>query len=532
MTLRNPQDANAFDPWFAYTQCQILPLESLGKRDIWTLDRKEWDYKTLYAPVKYFSGVLAESWETSDYITITYRLRKGVKWQDLPPVNGRELVASDVAYSYNRLFGLGDGFTKRSPNQGSATYNNLISVSAPDKYTVVAKWKEASLTNLNAFLDYTVSPVYIVAREVIDKYGDMNDWRRVVGAGPFILTDYVTGGSTTFIRNPNYFGFDERYPKNQLPYVDTLKLLTITDNATALAALRSGKIDMLSRVSVQDTINLGKTNPELLKTDQPNVANTLEMRNDTKPFNDIRVRTAMQMALDLPTMAKTLFGGLVDGQPWGLVGPDKPGYYTPYDQWPQSLKDEYTYNPAGAKKLLADAGYPNGFKTNVYFSSAGDMDEIQTIKAYLAAVGIDMEIRVKDPTTMATIQNAKTYDQCYVSPTQGSAANTGPLNILMTRRYSQNSSNGSFNNSAEYDAIYLKFAATFNEEEQKALVKQANDLQLKNHWHVAFTRRVAFVQWQPWFKGYSGEYGNVITGGTFPPYLARIWIDQNLKKAR
>ena len=69
------------------------------------------------------------------------------------------------------------------------------------------------------------------------------------------------------------------------------------------------------------------------------------------------------------------------------------GWGFPYEEWPQDLKDEYAYNPTAAKKLLADAGYPNGFKTNVVADTAGDMDLLQIVKSYFAEVGIDMEIR-------------------------------------------------------------------------------------------------------------------------------------------
>jgi peptide/nickel transport system substrate-binding protein len=78
----------------------------------------------------------------------------------------------------------------------------------------------------------------IQTREVVERYGDLSDWRNAVGTGPFILTDYVSGSSATYIRNENYRGYDQRYPEDKLPYVDGVKLLIIPDNATVMTTWR------------------------------------------------------------------------------------------------------------------------------------------------------------------------------------------------------------------------------------------------------------------------------------------------------
>ena len=81
--------------------------------------------------------------------------------------------------------------------------------------------------------------------DAVQKWGDVSDWHHAIGTGPFILKDFVPGNSATLIKNPNYWGYDERYPQNKLPYVDTVKFLIIPDDATALAAMRAGKIDVI-----------------------------------------------------------------------------------------------------------------------------------------------------------------------------------------------------------------------------------------------------------------------------------------------
>ena len=137
-----------------------------------------------------------------------------------------------------------------------------------------------------------------------------------------------------------------------------------------------------------------KTNPEILQilTPRPQTL-TIQPRNDKAPFNDIRVRKAMQMAIDLPTIAKDYYHGLVEPYPATVTSRYMKGWGFPYEEWPQDLKDEYAYNPTAAKKLLADAGYPNGFKTNVVADTEGDMDLVADSQVLLCQVGIDMEIR-------------------------------------------------------------------------------------------------------------------------------------------
>ena len=152
--------------------------------------------------------------------------------------------------------------------------------------------------------------------DAVKQWGNLNDWHHAIGTGPFILTDFVSGSSATLVKNPNYWGYDERYPQNQLPYVDKLKFLIIPDTATALAAMRTGKIDVMDAIQYQQAQPMQKTNPEIVQIPIPAPTGiTVDLRNDVRPFNDIRVREALQMAIDLPTIAKTFYGGTADPIP-------------------------------------------------------------------------------------------------------------------------------------------------------------------------------------------------------------------------
>ena len=153
-------------------------------------------------------------------------------------------------------------------------------------------------------------------------------------------------------------------PQNQLPYVDKFKILIIPDEAAAIEAMRQGKIDALDQISIERAQALQKTNPEILQIMTPSPSTpSIDPRNDLPPFNDIRVRKALQLAIDLPAIARTYYGGKAVPNPSTLTSRDVKGWGFPYENWPQDLKDEYSYNPQMARQLLADAGYPNGFRT-------------------------------------------------------------------------------------------------------------------------------------------------------------------------
>ena len=114
-----------------------------------------------------------------------------------------------------------------------------------------------------------------------------------------------------------------------------------------MAAMRAGKIDIMTGVSALEAQAMRKTNPEILQIRNAGTqALTLQTRNDKAPFNDIRVRKAMQMAIDLPTIAKDYYHGLVDPYPSTVTSRSLKGWGFPYEEWPQDLKDEYAYNPS------------------------------------------------------------------------------------------------------------------------------------------------------------------------------------------
>jgi len=505
--------------------------------DDWAMDPAVFNYSIGFRPSQYEKGLLAKSWEMPDPSTYIIHLRQGIHWQNIPPANGRELTADDIVFHYHRLYGGGDGFTKPSPTNATvAQWTTMTSVTATDKYTIVFKW---TITNPEVIIETQQSlgtSADIDCPDAVKAWGNLNDWRHAIGTGPFILNDFVSAGSATLVKNPDYWGYDERYPQNQLPYIDTLRILIIPDPATALAGLRTGKIDFLDSVSLQNAQQVHKTNPQILQIPVPVAqAITVDPRNDKAPYTDIKVREAMQMAIDLPTIAQTYYGGIADPSPAALTSIYLKGWGFPYGQWPQDLKDQFAYNPTVAKQLLASAGYPNGFQTSVIASNSADLDLLQIVKSYFAAVGINMDIQTMDAASWASFVSSG-HKQNQLAYGLGSIGLTyAPMTQLVDFFNGNGATNYMMVSDPVYDAFYTKALTDTNVDDVKQIVKDANEYVARQHFVVSLLQPKLIGLCQPWLKGYNGQNQSISGTATAPKLLgfygARFWIDQTLKKS-
>ena len=179
------------------------------------------------------------------------------------------------------------------PFAGSLMKIPLESITATDDATVVMKLTEPRLDALQVLL--TDRSTFVMPPEVIEQHGEVKDWRNLVGTGPFILTDVVVDSSVTYTKNPDYWGYDEKYPENRLPYVDELRLTAILEDATIMAALRSGKIDFRPwSTSVDSAESIQKTNPEIaVHTTWVRGSDSFAVSHRKPPFNDINERVVV-----------------------------------------------------------------------------------------------------------------------------------------------------------------------------------------------------------------------------------------------
>ena len=330
LTFAKPDDWDHTDTYYHHWPADVVTgvVEKLAVAD-WATPRDVFDFSTTYLPSQLLIPHLAESWDVSpDGLTYTFNIRKGAHWHDKPPMNGRELTAYDVEYNYHRMTGMGSGFDE--PSAYSANSPLVIapyeSITATDEYTLVVKLTRVDPDFLSAFT--TQGVMFIYPPEVIKEHGDVKDWRNLVGTGPFEITDWVEGSSITWTKNPNYWGYDEKYPENRLPYIDGMKMLVIPDEATRVAALRSRRIDVMAMFAgysqladVDQLESLLRTNPEIEEFPGAFRSTTSWVVNSQlPPFDDVRVRHALQMALNLDEINQTYFRGRSDVTPMSRLG--------------------------------------------------------------------------------------------------------------------------------------------------------------------------------------------------------------------
>jgi len=494
----------------------------------WGVDRKEFPFTMYYVPFKYAKGYSLESYEILDPLTYVIHIRKGMAFHDKEPVFGREVTAKDVKYSIDRLMGL-DEFKKKGPSpKRMSSWNVVKSVEVRDRYTIVINLKKPSAL----FTDYWGTELcpFIIPREVVDKYGDDFNWKHVVGSGPFQLVEQVNGSSFTFKKHPKYYGRDEKHPKNQIPYIDKLKILIIADPATQLAGMRTGKIDLRWNTSHKDYQALHKTNPELKYIKTPTTCPVIEIRVDQKPWSDIRVRRAMQMAIDLKGLNRDYYDGSGGDYPF-MVLPEFPDYFTPFEEMPKEVQEAFTYNPEKAKALLKAAGYPRGFTQELPMGSdfgTETRDLTNLFSAYWEEIGIKTKIRPLEAAAYRSFVYGGKQQMAWI----WSCGFWMPTQILVYWYGGQKKTAWNFGNADDpkYNKMWEDITTETNPSKRDKMLKKAFAYGTSQFFYIAGPTRSNYRMWQPWIKGYQGEY--VMQAIAYSPTIARIWIDQDLKRKR
>ena len=314
-----------FDPHFA-----VAPAEILINHQVYdwlvTLDGQN-------EPVP----SLATEWTMStDGKTWTFTLRDDAKFSNDTP-----LTADDVVYSFDRM---------RDEKIGTPTvslYEAIEKIEAVDPTHVVFTLKTANPEFVKDAADYHAA---ILSKDVADP---AKEW---VGSGPFMIEEYKTEDRVTLVKNPSYWGKDA--DGTQLPYLDGLSFFISPDTGSMVDGLAGGQLDFVPDLSSELATRVGADPNLKVLTSPSNFHFLVHLRTDTdQPVKDPNVRKALRMGTDYQGLIDFVRPGLAEVGNGTIVGPVYGDYY--WDQAP-------TYDPEGAKQLLADAGYPNGFTLKLY----------------------------------------------------------------------------------------------------------------------------------------------------------------------
>jgi peptide/nickel transport system substrate-binding protein len=319
-----------------------------------------------------YVGVLAESYSVSDDgLSIVLKLRQGIKFHD-----GTDFDAEAVKWNLDRA-------RTEKKSQYIGDLKSIKEVAVVDKYKVEIRLSAAETT----FIDQLVQPIgYMVSPTAAKKLGA--DFQlTAVGTGPYLFQEWSGGNRVVGIRNKDYWRRDEK--GTRLPYSDKVTVRFIVEPSVAMIELQSGNVDVIRSSLIAD-FKAVDADPKLQKID-PGVGTYqyCAMNNLKPPFDNEKLRQAVNAALDRATIAKVI------SEAYGQVTTN---FISPLSWvYDQKLENPYAYNPQMAKKLLAEAGYPNGFKTTISIVKRDPDVEIgQLMQAQLAKVGIEAVVEITE----------------------------------------------------------------------------------------------------------------------------------------
>ncbi|OGP65199.1 MAG: hypothetical protein A2169_07930 [Deltaproteobacteria bacterium RBG_13_47_9] len=545
ITLAMTLDVNDFLPW---SLAASAPVQMCNEW-LWNGDWAKgyaggygtgdvgWEASTNLRDLKAY--YLAENirWEADaggETGTVYIKVKEGIHFSLDPNnpvsqlVGGREVTADDVLWNFNMRM----NDTRSHP--GAFIY--LFFPWMHGLYGEKVGPNEISFTfPIGRLLDgimFLCDGTQIFPPEVDEVYKaeSTTDWRSCVGAGPFMIEDYVPSNMVSVKRNPNYFGTNPVGPGkgDPLPYLDRIKYLVIQDLSTRQSAFRTGQLAQMGALTIEDRAQMIRGNSEMMEAVGGLLAvPLLGMRTDTPgtPYADVRVRKAMMMATDFNEINEGLYQGLGQIQTWPYYL--QKGYEALYlslddPDCSDEIKELYVYNPEKAKQLLTDAGYPGGFKTEIMMTETS-VDYYSIIKDQWAKVGIDVEFDVVEAGAYWGLLNSYAYEHMVVAniPPPSSWPEVAGYTGITSSNFSK------------IDDEFVEEAAnhmrTTGITDLNAAMNETRELVkylLPGAWVIPTPRYPTYTLWWPWMKNYSGENSIGWLAFTWP---SRVWVDQDTK---
>jgi peptide/nickel transport system substrate-binding protein len=449
---------------------------------------------------------LAERWEEPDDLTYVFYLRKGVRWQNKPPLNGRELTAEDVKFTYDR-------FLAEKGNPLRYMLDPVDRVEVVDPYAVRFRLKEPFVWLPNML----ANPVgtWILPREAVDKHGDLKRAEAAVGTGPFVLERYEPNVKTVFRRNPDYF-------RPGQPSVDGVDWLVMEDEAAGLAAYRTGQIDCGPWhwwvVRQQDLEAFKKSQPQAMFTDFMSPVTTgIYMRTDKPPFSDVRVRRAISHAVNRQAIIDAVF---VKGEPTPAISRGAPDWSPRIDQLGAGAQ-YYRHDPKEARRLLAEAGFPQGLKTqlNVTPGYGSDIvDSFQLAQRQLKEGGIDAELRLQEYGAYISTTFLGKYEGLAMGPF---SIAWEPHSVLYGMYMPDQSRNSSHVNDPKITGMLKEQMGVKNLETRRKMIFDIQRYAAEQQYYVYLYSGGFTGSWQSYVKNYAPN-----TTFDYGGRVAALWLDR------
>jgi peptide/nickel transport system substrate-binding protein len=333
----------------------------------------------------------------------------------------------------------------------------------------------------------------------------------------------------SFTRNPIYWDKVTIGGKEyQRPFVDRMVWPIIADASTRIAALRTGSIDFHESPSIQDWASLNQTNPELLKAAYADSINAIGLKCDEPPFNNREVRRAMMIGTDISSTRRLQRSEDLPVH----VFPNYYGnaaIYTPMEELPADLQMLYKYDPVKAKKMIADAGYPNGLKIDFYVPTQ-DMgggvqatDVASLITEQWSKIGVEVKIIAQEWLTFRENQYSRTYSGAIWAGMETANPVLSIANSCTT---------GGFLNESVYsnpvvDGYVARITAEKDRTKRNALIKEVGLIILGDAPKIPVGSKPDGHYWWPWVRNHFGERS--IADGQVQETFGYIWVDQSLK---
>jgi peptide/nickel transport system substrate-binding protein len=453
---------------------------------------------------------LAERWEVQDAATYTFHLRKSVKFANLPPINGRELTAEDVKWSYEYWSRTGQFAEKKLPQaRFNWFFEGVTDIQTPDSSTVVVRFKDPFVPFINYAGSYN-NP--IVAHEIFDQYGNFKD--HIVGTGPFQLdeTSVQKGSRWSWKKNPDYWDAGR-------PYLDEVRWLIIPDDAAAIAAFEAKQVDIIGATGdvfgLPQTQQIPKAYASAVQDEHLPTGPTLwlDINNQTPPLNDVRVRQALSLAIDRDEFIKTFAGGK---GAWALPGAG-PDTFTQAE-----IQQLLHYDPNQAKQLLSEAGYPNGVDLDFTYPGAAYgqdyISHLQLLQAQAKKVGINIQLRSQDKNTWSSLEMTGKY--LITANPKTSAMPGGDIDAYVYANFHSGTGENRYGvKDAQLDKMLEAQRREPDAAKRNELVREAVRYVTQQAYGIAVFRAAQCQFWQPSLKGYTPNAWSV----TVPQ--ANSWIE-------